>query len=132
MKILNSKAHGYLDYAVVALFLAAPSVLGLTGIPAIISYTLAIVHLLVTVVTIFPLGLIRLLPLKFHGLIELVVSFVLVALPWILGFAGYSTARNFYVVAGALIFAVWLITDYRTISAKQTAKQPPSLSNSRS
>jgi hypothetical protein len=118
MKILNSKVHGYLDYAVVVLFLAAPTVLGLSGLPAIISYALAVVHLLVTVTTIFPLGMLRLLPLRLHGIIELVVAPTLIALPWILGFSSNLYARNFYVATGALIFVVWSITDYRTASRK--------------
>lgn len=120
MKILNSKIHGYLDYGVVILFLAAPTLFGLTGIPATIAYTLAVVHLLVTVITAFPLGIFQLLPLPLHGTVELVVSFALIALPWIFGFASDLAARNFYIAAGVLIFAVWLITDYKAITMKKT------------
>ena len=120
MKILNPKIHGYLDYGVVILFLAAPTLLGLTGIPATIAYTLAVVHLLVTVITAFPLGIVQLLSLPLHGAIELVVSFALIALPWIFGFASDLAARNFFIAAGVLIFAVWLVTDYKAIAMKKT------------
>lgn len=123
MKILTPKIHGYLDYGVVILFLTAPTLFGLTGIPAIVAYTLAVVHLLVTVVTIFPLGIVQLLPLPLHGAIELVVSFTLIALPWILGFALDLAARNFYIAAGVLIFAVWLVTDYKALGAKRTPER---------
>ncbi len=123
MKILNPKIHGYLDYGVVILFLAAPTLLGLTGIPAIIAYTLAVVHLLVTVITAFPLGFVQLLPLPLHGTIELVVSFALIALPWVFGFASDLAARSFYIAAGVLIFAVWLITDYKAIAIKKTPER---------
>jgi hypothetical protein len=112
MKILTPLYHGYLDYGVVLIFLLAPTVLGLSGIPAIIAYTLAVVHLALTLATDFPLGRIRLVPLKIHGFIELIVSIALLLLPWILQFSNVPIARNFYVVMGGLIFAVWLITAY--------------------
>ena len=113
MKILNSKIHGILDYAVVVAFAVAPAVVGLAGLPATISYALAAIHLLLTLVTAFPLGVAKIVPLRVHGAIEFVVSLALVALPWLLNFSSDATARVFYVVAGILIFAVWLITDYR-------------------
>jgi hypothetical protein len=123
VKILNPKIHGYLDYGVVILFLAAPTIFGSTGIPAIIAYTLAVVHLLVTAITAFPLGIVQLLPLQFHGAIELVVAFTLIALPWILGFVANLAARNFYIAVGVLIFAVWLVTDYKAIAIKKTPER---------
>ena len=114
MKILNATAHGVLDYAVVTLFLAAPTLLGLSGLPAAISYALAGVHLLLTLVTAFPLGAVKLVPLPVHGAIELVVSIALGALPWLLRFSADTVARNFYLGAGAGIFIVWMVTDYRS------------------
>lgn len=119
MKILDPKIHGILDYAVVVAFAVAPSVVGLAGLTAAISYALAAIHLLLTLVTDFPLGVAKIVPLRVHGAIELIVSLALVALPWILNFSSDATARLFYVVAGVLIFAVWLITDYRSAATSQ-------------
>jgi hypothetical protein len=113
MKIISPKLHGILDYVVVAAFAMAPAVLGLTGLAAVISYALAGIHLLLTLVTAFPLGVVKIVPLPLHGAIELVVSIALVGLPWILKFAQDATARTFYVGAGVVVFAVWLVTDYR-------------------
>jgi hypothetical protein len=86
MKILSPRIHGYLDYLVVVWFLAAPTLFGLTGVAANISYALAIIHLALTVLTAFPLGVVKVIPLQFHGAIEFIVSFALIALPWVLGF----------------------------------------------
>ena len=105
--------HGVLDYAVVTFFLAAPSLFGLAGLPAVIAYALAGIHLLLTVATDFPPGVVKLVPLPVHGGIEFAVSLLLPALPWLLRFAADPTARNLYVGAGAAIFVTWLITDYR-------------------
>ncbi len=125
MKILSPRIHGYLDYLVVIWFLAAPTLFGLTGIAANISYALAIIHLGLTVLTAFPLGVIKVIPLQFHGVIELIVSFALIALPWLLGFASVASARNFYVASGIAIFIVWLITRYQNAGVKTgTINQP--------
>ena len=112
MKILSPKIHGYLDYVVVIAFLAAPTLFGLSGIPAVISYALSIIHLMVTLLTDFPLGIAKAIPMKLHSTIELLVSFTLMALPWLLGFASVIPARNFYIAAGVVIFITWLVTDY--------------------
>lgn len=111
MKILSPKIHGVLDYAVVLVFLAAPTLLGLTGAAARLSYLLAAVHLSLTLLTDFPMGALRLIPLPVHGGIELAVGPALLAAPWILGFTAH--ARIFYLAAGAAIFVTWCATDYR-------------------
>ncbi len=113
MILLGHRLHGILDYATVVGFLAAPSVLGLTGAPAWIAYALAGVHLALTVLTSFPPGLLKVVPVTVHGALELGVSLVLLPLPWILGFSSERTPRNFYVGAGLVIFIAWLITGYR-------------------
>jgi len=117
MKILSPRVHGYLDYLVVVVFLLAPTLFRLEGAPCKISYALAGIHLVLTLVTAFPLGLVKVIPFTVHGALELVVSIALVALPWLLGFAGNAPARNFYVAAGVVIFLVWLVTDYKGAAA---------------
>src|ERR1700739_3396323 len=104
MKILGPTVHGMLDYLVVVGFALAPAVVGFSGPPATISHLLAIVHLGLTLATAFPLGLWKLVPLGVHGAIELVVSVVLVALPWLIGFSADTRACAFYAGAGVAIF----------------------------
>jgi hypothetical protein len=115
MKIISDTTHGILDYVTVVLFALAPSVLGLTGTAALISYALAAIHLTMTVLTDMPLGVIKIVPIKLHALVELVVGPVLVvgalALPTL--FAG---GQAFFVAAGVVIFAVWLLSNYGTMA----------------
>ncbi len=113
MKILSPKVHGYLDFVVVIAFALAPTIFGLTGLPATIAYVLAVVHLALTLLTAFPLGVVGLIPFTIHGWIELLVSVGLVALPFIAGFSDIIMARNFYIAAGVVVFVVWLITNYQ-------------------
>jgi hypothetical protein len=112
MNILSPKIHGVLDYVVVLVFLAAPKLLGLMGTAALLSYTLAAVHLGLTLLTDFPMGALKVVPFPIHGWIELAVGPALLAAPWILGFT--AQARIFYIVAGATIFIAWCATDYRS------------------
>jgi SPW repeat-containing protein len=101
-----------LDYATVAAFLNAPMVLGMHGTPATIVYWLSGIHLLMTGCTDFPLGFFKFIPFKIHGAIELVAGVFLLFAPWIYGFAGDSTARNFFLAMAIVIFAVVVLTDY--------------------
>lgn len=112
MKIISPRAHGVLDYLVVILFLAAPGLFGFIGVPATVAYLLAAAHLLLTLATNFPLGVVKLIPLPVHGVVEISVAVVLLLLPWLAGFAGVPAERNFYLVMGVLIGASWLLTDY--------------------
>lgn len=111
MKKISPTLHGYLDYVTVAIFLVAPSLIGLTGLAMIFSYALAGIHLAMTLVTDFPLGAIKLLPFTLHGWVERVVGPVLILLPFGLGFD--APARSFYIVVGIIIVIVGALTDYR-------------------
>jgi hypothetical protein len=51
MKVISDTAHGILDYLTVAIFALAPSILGLTGFAALVSYALAAIHLVMTLLT---------------------------------------------------------------------------------
>lgn len=111
MKKISSTLHGYLDYLTVVIFLAAPSIIGLTGLARTFAYALAVVHLAMTLVTDFPLGAAKRLPFTIHGWVERVVGPVLILLPFGLSFD--DAARSFYIVMGIIIIIVGLLTDYR-------------------
>jgi hypothetical protein len=110
MKIISDTAHGILDYVTVAIFVLAPSILGLTGIAAIASYALAAIHLVMTLVTDMPLGVLKIIPLRLHALVEMVVGPVLVLAALLPNFLGDK--REFFLVMGLVILAVWLLSSY--------------------
>lgn len=121
MKILSPTVHGVLDYVVVLLFALAPTLFGFTGLPATVSYVLASVHLVMTLCTAFPLGIIKLVPFPLHGGIEVAVVLALAVIPWALGFADVPAARNFFLSAAALIALVVVLTNYRGATATSSA-----------
>lgn len=112
MKILSPRAHGYIDFLVVVGFVGGPAVFGFEGLPRTIAFALAVAHLLLTSITAFPMGFVKLVPLPLHGLLEFAISIVLFAMPWLAGFSGDEMARNFYLGAGASVLLAFLITDY--------------------
>ncbi|QGM97461.1 hypothetical protein [Methylocystis parvus] len=112
MKRITPLAHGYLDYLTVVLFLAAPTVLGFGGIPAMLAWLLAAVHLAMTLITDFPLGLIRRLPFSIHGWVERIVGPALLAVAFLPDFHSVQPAFAFFAAMGLIIVAVGWLTHY--------------------
>ena len=115
MKVISPRTHGYLDFLTVVLFLLAPTLLGLSQVPAMLAYSLAAVHLVVTLASDFPFGIVKLIPFTVHGWIERLVGPSLIAAPFILNFADEAIARNFYIAAGIVIIIIGMLTDYQGV-----------------
>ena len=94
MRILNARIHGVIDLVVVVVFLLAPMLVGLGGRPAAISYTLAVVYLVMVLMTRFPMGLWKTIPFFAHGIVELVIGVFLLILPSFDGYSPGSPARR--------------------------------------
>lgn len=116
MKVISPRVHGYLDYLTVALFLLAPTLLGMSQLPSMLAYAIAAIHLVVTLTSDFPFGAVKLIPFTVHGWIERIVGPSLIALPFIAGFANEGIARNFYIGIGLIIIVVGLLTDYQGVT----------------
>ena len=115
MKILSPRGHGYIDYLVVLGFFAAPTVLELDGPPLAACYALACLHLVLTIATNAPWGVVRSIPFPLHGIVEFFAAIVIMGLPWLIGAHGDATVRHFFVGSGLFVLAVFLITDYRKV-----------------
>jgi hypothetical protein len=110
---LNSKTHGAIDYLVVVFLFLSPTLFGLKDITTTFTYVLAAIHLLLTITTKFEFGLVKIIPFKIHGVIELIVSIVLIGVAFYLGNLEGELSRNFYLSFGVAVFITWLITDYK-------------------
>jgi hypothetical protein len=113
MRFISARIHGMIDFVLVALFLLGPLLMGLGGSPAAISYTLGIVHLLMTLMTRFPAGRWKTISFFVHGIVELIVGVALLILPSFAGYSPGSPARRFYLAMGAAILVIWALTAYR-------------------
>jgi hypothetical protein len=117
VRILGPKLHRTLDFVIVAVLLIGPLLAGLGGVALGFCVALAILHLLVTLATSFPPGGAKPISLMLHGIIELAAAILLVAMPYLAGFGPGSPAKRFYVTMAAVIFVIWLLTDYRGTEA---------------
>ncbi len=115
---LNSKTHGAIDYLVVVFLFLSPTLFGLIDITTTFTYVVAAIHLLLTITTKFEFGLVKIIPFKIHGVIELIVSIVLIGVAFYLGNLEGELSRNFYLSFGIAVFITWLITDYKISSEK--------------
>jgi hypothetical protein len=111
LKFLNDTIHGFLDYGVVIIFALAASLLGLAGPSAALCYVLAVVHLLATILTDMPFGVKKLIPMQWHGHLELVVGLALVICPWVFPDL-LASGQLFFTLMGAIIFFVWAASNY--------------------
>ncbi len=113
MKVISPRIHGYFDFLTVFIFLLAPTLLELGQLSAMLAYSLAVVHLIVTLASDFPFGVVKLIPFTIHGWIERMVGPLLIAIPFILNFSNEEVARNFYIAMGIIIIVVGMLTDYQ-------------------
>ncbi|WP_353087115.1 hypothetical protein [Flavobacterium sp.] len=112
MKI-NSKIHGTLDYASVLFLWASPTLFGLPENTSYFTYVLGFIHLTLTILTDFDLGLIKVIPLKIHGIIEAVVAVLLGVTALFLGSIEGTIARNFYLIFAVVLAGLWFLTEYK-------------------
>lgn len=119
MRIINPKTHGIIDYLSVIFLFASPTIFNLPSTTATFTYILGSIHLLLTLGTDFPPGVFKIVPLKIHGWIELLVSIVLVGAAFYLGSIDGSIAKIFYLCFAVALFITWLLTDYKKAVARQ-------------
>jgi uncharacterized sodium:solute symporter family permease YidK len=114
MNLLTVRLHGFFDLGIVAVFILGPFFFGLGGYVAAVAWGIAVLHLLMTLLTRFPLGVVKMIPFPIHGVVELIVGVVLLlAMPRLLGASLGSPARGFFIDVGVAILAIWALTRYR-------------------
>ncbi len=123
-KPLNPTVHGWLDYIYAVFLLLAPGLFGFAGTgAATVFYLLGFLHAGLSLLTQYPLGLVKTIPFTVHAGIEFATAVILVGAPWLFGFAALEMARNIAVLSGVALMGVWLFTDYR--AAGPSAKIHP-------
>jgi hypothetical protein len=114
MKPISLTLHGAIDYLAVLIFVAAPAVIGLSGWPAMLSYALAGIHLLMTLLTDFPAGVIKLVAVTLHNWVERTVGPVLIILAFVPLNEATLNARIFFGIMGVVILTVERLTAYHS------------------
>ncbi len=106
-RFVTKQIHAYLDYPVAIALMVLPFLLGLGAsnpLALVIAPVVGITAFLLTVFTDHQLGIVRVLPYRFHLAVDLAVGVVFLILPFALGFSGLDAA--FYWINGAAVVAV--------------------------
>ena len=114
MKKISSRVHGILDYFTVLFLLFSPSLFDMQTTGSVFTYVLAIVHLILTVLTDFPAGAIKIIPLKLHGLIEIMVSIALIFVAVWFRSSGDNVSFYYYLIFAIILFIVWTASEYKS------------------
>lgn len=118
---ISRQQHGLIDYAYVPLVAAAPELVGFKDELTATTLTrlLSSGVLAATLLTRAEWGLLRLIPFKAHLLTDAAVSTLVMAAPWLGGFAQNVRVRNTFLTIGAFgIMAVLLTKPEEMVSKK--------------
>jgi hypothetical protein len=91
MRVIETKTHGYLDYIMGVLLIAAPWIFGFargeaeTWVPVILGAGIILYSLL----TDYELGATPAISMRTHLMLDVVGGAILAASPWLFGFADY-------------------------------------------
>ena len=113
-RLLPAWFHAIADYAVgISLIVVALAVGGSSGAVGT-GVVVGVTVLLVSMLTKYPLGLVKVLPFTVHSAGDYLAVALLLASPWVLNFSdGDGGLTAFYLVAGIAVLAVSLITNYQ-------------------
>jgi len=111
-KLISKNLHGLIDYSYALIVPLLPEIAGFKKqAPAtILCRSLGAGALTYSALTKARWGLFRVLPFKAHLAIDISVSCLALAAPWVLGFSGKGTARNALLAIGVMGLAAALLT----------------------
>ena len=118
--MISSRTHGFIDYAMGILLIAAPWLLGFADGTAAqwVPVVLGIVMLGQAVMTDYELGMIRAIPFSVHLMMDFVLGALLAASPWLFGFA--DRVYWPHLILGLAELGVAAMTSRRTVEVGTT------------
>jgi len=119
MRVIPTRAHGVLDYLVGILLILAPMLLGFAdrGPAQLVPQVLGVATIGLAMLTNYELGLLRLIPMQVHLVVDFASGVLLLASPWLFGFAEFIAWPH--VLFGLLEIGVVLLS--RTTPATAAA-----------
>jgi len=120
MRILSTKFHGALDYLVGVVLLVLPWLSGFAGLNAAtyVPVTSGIVIILYSFFTNYEMGVVKILPMRMHLMLDLWAGIVLAASPWLWGFSSYVYMPH--LLLGILSLFVSLMTETKPFEGKRS------------
>ena len=112
VRLLPAWFHAIADYAVAISLIVVAAIAGGTGTAVGAGVVIGAVVLAVSMLTAYPLGVIKVLPFTVHSAGDYLAAALLVGAPFALNFRSSDAGlAAFYIVAGVAVLAVSLITN---------------------
>jgi hypothetical protein len=125
VKLLPAWFHAIADYAVAALLILVPSIAGGSDKAVATGIVVGVVVAVVSMLTRYPLGVVKVLPFTVHSAGDYLAAALLVVSPFALSFNDSDTGLTvFYVLAGVAVLGVSLITNYQYSPKRATSTVP--------
>ena len=111
MRFIGTKTHGYLDYIMGALLIAAPWIFDFNrgGAETWVPVVLGAGVILYSLLTDYELGVSRQISMRTHLMLDLVGGALLAVSPWLFGFADYVWGPH--LIFGLLEMGAALMTE---------------------
>lgn len=125
-RLLPAWLHAIADYAVGALLIVVAIASGVGGAAEATGIVVGATVLLVSVLTKYPLGVVKVLPFKVHSAGDYLAAALLIVAPFATGFNDTNSGlAAFYVAMGVAVLGVSLITNYQYSEKRDWGKQVP-------
>lgn len=115
MKFISTKVHGYIDYISAVALWFAPTIFDFENVggPAVwVPRILAAVILVQSLATDYELGVIKMLPMKTHLMLDYVASLFLAVSPFLFSFNSFdANVWMPHVIVGISYFVISMITE---------------------
>ena len=125
VRLLPAWFHAIADYAVAGSLIVVAAAVGGTTAAVATGIVVGAVVALVSMLTKYPLGVVKVLPFTVHSAGDYLAAALLVTAPFVLNFRSSDTGLTvFYVVAGIAVLAVSLVTNYQYSPKREWSPAP--------
>lgn len=115
--------HGILEYILGVLFIAAPFLFDFkSGAATGMSVAIGVLILILAAVSEGPVSLVNQLPVLLHVVMLYLLSFFLIAAPFLLDFSSEGAPRNFFIVSGVVLLLITIGTRFRRSEPEPAAR----------
>jgi hypothetical protein len=119
MRFIPTAVHGIADYVVGLIVLGLPFYFGWSGAPRALFVLLGIYAIAYSLLTDYEAGLFRLLPMRFHLLLDVIFGFAMLSLPYLIALP--PVGRPIAYAIGALALVLVAATRTRAPGARSHA-----------
>ena len=126
VRLLPAWLHAVADYAVGAGLIVIALAVGGSGKAVAAGVVVGATVLVVSVLTKYPLGIVKVLPFTIHSAGDYLAAALLLVSPFLLNFNSTDTGLTaVYIVAGIAVLGVSLITNYQYSDKREWSGQVP-------